>query len=745
MQTTTHLATSGDLPAWAAIAALALALASLALLALEMRRRERGGFAIAVSGVAALAALLLAVLRPVRVAARESVVGARVVVFGDTSRSMALADGATTRAELRDRAIRALEKSGRDARILVLGFGDGAGAAFAPTEDAAKREATMRAPRSDLASALRALAASADEHPTALVVVSDGRLDDPPEGATEAQLHALGESLHVPIHAIATSRTAPADASVRKVAAAGAAVAHVPLPLRVEIGCSGGLSCDELTVTARELREDGPPALLATGLAHVKDGKATVDLTITLERAGARILEIAITPPAGDTIPDNDRRLVAFNVARERIRVLHVAGRPTNDVRALRQWLKSDASVDVVAFFILRTPADNPNASADDLALIPFPVDELFSEHLPSFDAVVLQDFDAQPYGLTRHLPALARYVRNGGGLIMVGGQNSFVAGGYAGTPIGEVLPVAMDGSPGATAADPADFVPAWTEAGRSAPLLGPLRGIVGEELPQMPGVNVLGDVRPGGIVLWSHPTRRTPQGSPMPVLAIGDQGDGRSIALGVDGGWLLQFSQLGARTAGRGHGALWDGLLGWLMRDPRFEPAQLDVVGGCLAGQPATLRVRTAAPGAGARTEPLVLDVKRLDKQDKVVHVEVPRRADATTVDVPLPALETGGYTARLRLGSGPTTRRDFACEAGGDEWADSRPDADRLKSLARATGGAFVWADDAAPSIPLPKPTVVSAERHVVPIAPPWSWSLAAAVLVGLHWIVRRRSGLV
>ena len=113
---------------------------------------------------------------------------------------------------------------------------------------------------------------------------------------------------------------------------------------------------------------------------------------------------MAIAPPAGDTIPENDRRLVTFNVARERVRVLHVAGRPTNDVRALRQWLKSDASVDVVAFFILRTPADNPMASQEDLALIPFPVDELFSDHLPSFDAVVLQDFDAQPYGLSELL-----------------------------------------------------------------------------------------------------------------------------------------------------------------------------------------------------------------------------------------------------------------------------------------------------------------------------------------------------
>ncbi len=47
-------------------------------------------------------------------------------------------------------------------------------------------------------------------------------------------------------------------------------------------------------------------------------------------------------------------------------------------------------------------------------------------------------------------------------------------------------------------------------------------------------------------------------------------------------------------------------------------------------------------------------------------------------------------------------------------------------------------------ATKLPLPKPTVVSAERHVTPLAPPWIWTLAATVLLGVHWIARRRGGL-
>jgi uncharacterized membrane protein len=745
----TRLAINGDLPLWAVVLACVLAFASLAvLLGYELRRRERGGPAIVVTGLLAVAALLAAVARPVRIAARESVVGAKVIVLSDVSRSMALPqNGNEMRAVVASAAVAEVTKKSKDARLHVLGFGDGPAVPIGTRPGATPL--SPASPRSDLAAALRAIGASAEERPQAVVVVSDGRLDDPGEDASRAQLEALGRDLKVPIHTVATTSVSPPDASVRRVSAAGAAVAHVPLPLKVEVGCAGGLSCDELTVTARELREDGPPALLATGLSHLKDGKGTVDLAVTLDRAGARILEIAVTPPAGDTIPENDRRLLTFNVARERVRVLHVAGRPTSDVRALRQWLKSDASVDVVAFFILRTQSDTPNARQEDLSLIPFPVDELFTEHLPSFDAVVLQDFDAQPYGLERHLPQLARYVRAGGGLIMVGGQNSFVAGGYANTPLAEVLPVALDGSPGATAADVANVVPAWTDDGRAAPLLSPLHDIVGEELPQMPGTNVLGDVRPGGLVLWAHPTRTTKSGAPMPILAIGDQGDGRSIALGLDGAWQLEFSQLGARTSGRGYGALWDGLLGWLMRDPRFEPGQLELVSPCVAGTAARLRVRLPSSSAtkdDAASKEMSVEVRRLDKQDVApVRIEIPKRAPGSSnaVEIALPPLEAGGYTARLKLGAGPTTRRDFACESGGDEWADSRPDRDRMKALAAATGGSFHDATDDL-TLPLPKPAVVSAERHVVPLAPPWTWTLLAAAFLGVHWFARRRSGL-
>jgi hypothetical protein len=178
-------------------------------------------------------------------------------------------------------------------------------------------------------------------------------------------------------------------------------------------------------------------------------------------------------------------------------------------------------------------------------------------------------------------------------------------------------------------------------------------------------------------------------------------------------------------------------------MRDPRFEPAQLDVVGGCTAGLASTLRARLP-PEAGAHSPSVVrLEVTRIDGQHAPVRIEAPRPHDAESLDLPLPPLEAGAYSARLSAADGSTTRHDFACEAGGDEWADTRPDPKRLEALAEATGGVFATATDVG-SVRLPRPTTVSAERHVTPIAPPWAWTLSAAALLGIHWITRRRNGL-
>src|SRR3954454_23909506 len=140
--------------------------------------------------------------------------------------------------------------------------------------------------------------------------------------------------------------------------------------------------------------------------------------------------------------------------------------------------------------------------------------------------------------------------------------------------------------------------------------------------------------------------------------------------------------------------------MLGWLMRDPRFEPAVVDVRGGCIAGEDATLVLRPLAGQKGEAT----LSVVKLGGGEVVKTLKATVDGSGKPVELAAGKLDAGGYSAVVQIGGGkgPTTRRDFACEKGGDEWADSRPDVERLKAIAAATGGRYVVAADAG-SLPL------------------------------------------
>lgn len=711
---------------------------------LRVRRIGKRTSGVLLTGVVAIGLLLLAVLRPVFVESAGVSTSARMYVLLDDSRSMRLpAEGDSLRLERAKDVATRLPDATSGARLEFVRFGEGAVVAD-PDRGATM---TARAPASDLTAALESIAASNEEPPGGIIVVSDGALDRPTkDGASQRAALGLG-AIDVPIHTVRIADEPLRDASVGSVQVAGTAIAHQPFGVRVEILCSGGIACGKVPVVVRELPDSGAPIELARGEAVVPDdGSSTVELSVTLHRAGARVIEVAIEAPSGDVLPENNTRFATLDVARDRIRILHIAGRPTYDVRALRNWLKSDASIDVVAFFILRTPTDQVGASGQELALIPFPVDELFTIHLDSFDAVVLQDFHAATYGLEKHLTNLADYVRKGGGLILVGGPDSFGPGKYAATQLAPVLPVKLTKEHEKNGVDLSLFTPLVTSSGRIAPVLGPLRRVVGDSLPDMPGTNIVGEATKGATVLWSHPTLGGE--SRMPVLSLGEFGTGRVIALTVDGTHKLLFSTFAVAEAGRAYGALWEGLLGWLMRDPRFESTSLHFGAGCFEGEPTTVSIQALPEHAGDAE----LTIVRLGTGESAFETKVALPTDGSISKVELPALSRGGYSARVRIvprgstadedSAQPATRRDFACEKGGDEWADSRPDPDRLRAISKASGGTSV-AFDALTELPKLEQTFVASRRAEVPVAPAWMWTTLAAVAVGLHWILRRRSG--
>jgi len=731
----THLSLSEDLPPWAQFCIVAAVLVSIVLLLLE-QRGGRGTWLLLLTSAAAASLLGLAVLRPAWVSVSGRQEPAPVVVLIDGSHRLALPadERGVSRQQVASKASEALREAWPSARLTSYVFGDG-------------ELSNIDAPRqpsveSDLMRAIEQVLARPGEAPRALVVLSDGRLHSPASGDARAIATELGPRLRgVPVHTVGLADRQPKDRSIRAVRMTGTAIAHQPFTLHIELGCSEGVDCSAEKVRVRELMEGGPAQELAAGVARSGDSGAQLDLEVTLDRTGGRVIEVMLDSSLpGDEVPQNDARLLTVDVRRDRTRILHVAGRPTYDVRALRAFLKSDASIDLVSFFILRTEEDDTRATQDDLSLIPFPVDELFTRHLPSFDAVVLQDIDARTYGLLQHFAALRQYVISGGGLILVGGPAAFSAGGYANTPIEDVLPVELPAV--GELVTTTSVTPAYTRVGRAAPILRGLRGRLGDALPAMPGFNRMGLAKESALVLWEHPDQGPADASidaKMPLLALIEVGDGRSIALALDGTHALGFGKFGVETAGDGHRVLWEGLLGWLMRDPRFESAQVRLRAPCIVGFPAALLV-SRLPG---NDDPVEVEISALGADGPARRISGPAGSEGALLAFQLPDLPAGGYAARVRVGGAPPSRYVFACEVGGEAHADSRPDRPRLEAVATALGGRFVQANRVA-DLPAPEKTFVLEQRSMKPIGPPYMWSLPAAALLAVSWVLRRARGL-
>src|SRR5262245_49358850 len=158
------------------------------------------------------------------------------------------------------------------------------------------------------------------------------------------------------------------------------------------------------------------------------------------------------------------------------------------------------------------------------MSLIPFPTRELFEQQLPSFDLIILQDFEYLPYGIGEYLENIRSYVEGGGGLAMLGGAASFSSGGYYGTPVAAALPVELygplDAGPLRDLVDTQKFAPQLTETGLVHPVTS-LRyspddnARVWRQLPLLEGVNLIAGAKPDATVLAIHPRLRTRSGKP--------------------------------------------------------------------------------------------------------------------------------------------------------------------------------------------------------------------------------------
>ncbi len=138
----------------------------------------------------------------------------------------------------------------------------------------------------------------------------------------------------------------------------------------------------------------------------------------------------------------NNRAVVEINGVRDRLRVLLISGEPHPGERTWRRLLKADPSVDLVHFTILRPPEKDDLTPLNELALIAFPVRELFLDKIerirPDHPRPVPEP---RPAAAALPAPTSPSYVREGGALLLSVGPEFSGPTSLAATPLGSVLP----------------------------------------------------------------------------------------------------------------------------------------------------------------------------------------------------------------------------------------------------------------------------------------------------------------
>ncbi|HEX7479895.1 MAG TPA: glutamine amidotransferase [Polyangiales bacterium] len=661
----------------------------------------------------------------------------RVAVLLDTSRSMSVQAGSASRlAQAQSVLGPALDAAGDKPSLFA--FGD---------ELTSLSRAALADPQLPLADdtriehALRELAQTQNAGLGAIVLVTDGADRSP--GLTASTLASLG----VRVHTVLVADTAAlSDVSIQSLHADPVAFLHQPAQVEVSLRAPAGHT-SPILVTLRS----GTEVVREVSAELAADGTATLTIPFTPTRIGRAAYTVSIPTDENDAVPANNERAFVVRVVRERLRVLLVCGQPSWDARFLRGFLKGNPSIDLITFFILRTQTDNSMASPEELSLIPFPTQELFEQHLASFDLVIFQNFDFGPYQMAQYLPRIHDYVVNGGSFAMLGGDRSFGAGGYVGTPLADILPVrllagehAMDLaelSPQVVADSThhpvvellphaADNVAAWRDA---APLLGSNR--------------VLG-LREGAQALLVHPTLTGDGGDPMPVLAVGAAGRGRSLALTTDTSYRWSITTAGRSGDASVYERFWDRALRWLARDPLLDPAQI-TTDREQYGPGAKLRVHVWLRdehyrALGPATFRLTLaDAHGRSLQQLAIETDADGKAE---LSLAAPS-EPGAYLLSVqREGQSEALASEWlVVEVGGDELADPRANPPLLRAIARATGGNYYERLSDLPlldALPRTRTHVLSVTART-PFDSAWFFALAVG-LFACEWWLRRRFGL-
>lgn len=528
----------------------------------------------------------------------------------------------------------------------------------------------------ELFSALRnALADVPPERVAGALFVTDGVVHDVPADARDLGFAA-------PLHGLITGRPDERD---RRVA----------LTLSPRFGIVGqtqkvGFRIDEVGQGLGRpvpvvVRRDGEEIARLDALP----GQVTT-FDAPISHAGVNFIEIEAEQVPQEITTVNNRAVLPIDGVREKLRVLLVSGEPHAGERTWRNLLKADASVDLVHFTILRPPDKQDGTPINELSLIAFPTRELFAQKIDEFDLIIFDRYARQGILPIIYFDNIARYVRDGGAVLVASGPDYAEPGSLFETPLAQVLPAEPMGGVVERA-----FRAQLSDVGRKHPVT---RGLPGSETNPptwAPWFRMVDSRLREGEAVLNGPDDR-------PLLVLARENQGRVALLLSDHAWLWARGFDG----GGPHVDLLRRLSHWLMKEPDLDEEALRsrATGKTVTFERQTLKdevqpVTVTLPGGATREVTLTEAEPGL------------WRGVLETPELGLHRATDGTFTTLVNVG--PPNPREFT------EVASS---AKRLEAVAGATGGSVRRV--------VPEPGADIEVPRIVPVA-------AGARASGSDWI--------
>ncbi len=583
------------------------------------------------------------------------------------------------------------------------------------------------------------------------------------------------------------------DVAIQNVTISQTAFEDAPVSIQADVTATGypgakivaqlldpsGKKLEEQTLGALK---DGEPLAFRFQMRPEKSGVSFYRLRVSAAGEREQFTNPKISQEA--TLANNSRVLVVDR-GRGPYRILYVSGRPNWEYKFLHRALEEDDQIQLVGLIRIakREPrfdfrgrvgeSSNPlfrgfgNQSKEEVERYDQPVlirlntrdaGELSggfpktAEELYSYDAVLLDDLEAEFFTSDQML-LLQRFVsERGGGFLMLGGMESLQQGKYQRTPIGDLLPVYLDHV--AEGKPPTKLRLALTREGWLQPWARLRKNEVDEKsrLENMPPFLVLNpvrDIKPGASLIA---TATDEAGITYPALVMQRFGHGRSAALTLGDLW-----HWGLRDAEshRDMDKAWRQMIRWLVAD---VPHRIELAAEHLRGdpnQPVQLQVR-------------VRDAKYQPLDNVAVTLKIQPLANGATNGITLrlnaePALnepglyqaayvprDTGGYLAVATVTNavGAEVGRaeiGWATDLAAEEFRSLKPNRALLEEIARKSGGEIIT----AAKLPefarhLPRRQAPVTESYSSPLWHTSTVFLFALVCFIAEWGLRRRKGM-